>query len=95
MQTLNVGQHGHFLDHTYSYKQFYTSESSQNEISTNKSIDSAHCETFSQCQPRKGIQNFYARNRVRNYIDNTLYTSIPGPGDGDFFFFSFFFTALV
>ena len=38
-----VGQHVHFHDHTYSYKQSYTHESCQNEISTNKSIDSAHC----------------------------------------------------
>ena len=45
----NVGQHDHFYDH--SYKQSYTHESCQNETSTNKSIDSAHCETFSQCQP--------------------------------------------
>ena len=46
-----VGQHVNFHDHTY--KQSYTHESCQNEISTNKSIDSAHCETFSQCQPWK------------------------------------------
>ena len=37
----------HFHDHTYSYKQSYTHESCKNEISTNKSIDSAHCETLS------------------------------------------------
>ena len=33
----NVGQHVHFHDHTYSYKQSYTHESCQNEISTIKS----------------------------------------------------------
>ena len=49
----NVGQHIHFHDRTYSYKQSYTHESCQNEISTNKSNDSAHFETFSQCQPWK------------------------------------------
>ena len=49
----DVGQHVHFHDRTYSYKQSYTHESFQNEISTNKSIDFAHCETFSQCQPGK------------------------------------------
>ena len=45
----DVGQH----DHTYSYKQSYTHKSCLNVISINKSIDSAHCETFSQCQPWK------------------------------------------
>ena len=49
----NVGQHVHFHDHTYIYKQSYTHESCQNEISTNKSIDSAHVETFSRCQSWK------------------------------------------
>ena len=49
----NVGQHVHFHDHTYSYKQSYTHESCQNEISAYKSFDSAHCETFSQCQQWK------------------------------------------
>ena len=52
----NVGQHVHFHDHTYhtySYKQSYTHDSCQNEISTYKSTDSAHCETFSQCQQWK------------------------------------------
>ena len=38
---------------TVTYKQSYTLESCQNEISTNKSIDSAHCETLSQCQQWK------------------------------------------
>ena len=50
----NVGQHVHFHDHTYSYKQSYTHESCQNEISTNKSIDSAHC------AGSKEFQNFYS-----------------------------------
>ena len=44
----NLGQHVHFHYHTYSYRQSYTHKSCQNEISTNKSIDSEHCETFSQ-----------------------------------------------
>ena len=44
----NFGQHVQFHDHTYSYKQSYTHVSCQN-----KSIDSAHCETFSQCQQWK------------------------------------------
>ena len=62
-----VGQRVHFHDHTYSYKQSYTHESCQNEISTNKSIDSAHCETFSQCQLWKCWEmlfdlSCYARN---------------------------------
>ena len=47
----NVGLQEHFHDHTFSYKQSYTNESCQKEIHPNKSIDSAHCETFSQCQP--------------------------------------------
>ena len=49
---------------TYSYKQSNTHESCQNKISTNKSIDSAHCETFSQCQPWKYCFDLscYARN---------------------------------
>ena len=50
----NVGQHVHFHDNTYGYKQSYTHDSCQNEISSYKSIDSAHCETFSQCQQWKG-----------------------------------------
>ena len=52
-------QHVHFHDFmNHTYKQSYTNESSQNEISTTtKSVDSAHYETFSQCQPRKRIQN--------------------------------------
>ena len=50
----NVGQHVHFHDHTYSYKQSYTHESCQNEIFTYESMDSAHCETFSQHQQWKG-----------------------------------------
>ena len=48
-----VGQRVHFHDHTYSYKQSCTHESCQNEISTNNSIGSAHCETFLQCQEWK------------------------------------------
>ena len=50
----NVGQHVHFHDRTYSYKQSYTHESCQNKISTNKSIDSAHC------AGSKEFQNFYS-----------------------------------
>ena len=41
------------LSWSHRVKQSYKHESCQNEISTNKSIDSAHCETFSQCQPWK------------------------------------------
>ena len=54
-----VGHHVHFHDHTYSYKQSYTDQSCQNEISPNKSIDSAHCKTFSQGQPSKDIQKMF------------------------------------
>ena len=50
----NVGQNVHFHDHTYSYKQSYTPESCQNEISTNISIDSA------QGGGSKEFQNFYS-----------------------------------
>ena len=58
MQTLILVNMFTFMisDHTYSYKQSYTNESCQNEICSNESIYSAHCETFSQCQPSIGIR---------------------------------------